>query len=94
MTKDKKVLQGRKRRRQLRVANFEREYEWKKRTITSIVKIRKQSERTVETNDSFLTPKERKNELLQRVNDGLSDVPISTNFTKIPMPGDEQHVVV
>lgn len=47
------------------------------------------------TNDSFLTPKERKNELLQRVNDGLNDVPISrTNFTwGIPMPGDEQHVI-
>ena len=28
----------------------------------------------LETNDSFLTPKERKNELLQRVNDGLNDV--------------------
>ena len=49
----------------------------------------------LETNDSFLTPKERKNELLQRVNDGLNDVPISrTNFTwGIPMPGDEQHVI-
>jgi methionine--tRNA ligase len=47
------------------------------------------------TSDSFLTPKERKNELLQRVNDGLNDVPISrTNFTwGIPMPGDEQHVI-
>ena len=49
----------------------------------------------LETNDSFLTPKERKNELLQRVNDGLNDVPISrTNFTwGIPMPDDEQHVI-
>jgi methionyl-tRNA synthetase len=49
----------------------------------------------LETNDSFLTPKERKNELLQRVNDGLNDVPISrTNFTwGIPMPGDEKHVI-
>jgi len=46
-------------------------------------------------NKEFLTPSTRRNEMIQRLGEGLNDVPISrTNFTwGIPMPNDEKHVI-
>jgi len=46
-------------------------------------------------NEQFLTPSARRNEMIQRLNEGLNDVPISrTNFSwGIPMPNDEKHVI-
>ncbi len=43
----------------------------------------------------FVRPAARRNEVLGRLGDGLSDVPMSrTNFTwGVPMPGDPKHVV-
>jgi methionine--tRNA ligase len=48
-----------------------------------------------EARPDFVRPAARRNEMLARLRDGLSDVPISrTNFSwGIPFPGDERHVI-
>jgi len=48
-----------------------------------------------ESNPTFVRPAARKNEILNRIKEGLQDVPVSrTNFTwGIPMPQDEKHVI-
>eukprot|EP00238_Polyblepharides_amylifera_P004550 CAMPEP_0196579280 /NCGR_PEP_ID=MMETSP1081-20130531/19828_1 /TAXON_ID=36882 /ORGANISM="Pyramimonas amylifera, Strain CCMP720" /LENGTH=546 /DNA_ID=CAMNT_0041898813 /DNA_START=231 /DNA_END=1871 /DNA_ORIENTATION=+ len=47
------------------------------------------------SNPDFIQPPGRRNELLNRIRGGLSDVPVSrTNFSwGVPMPGDEEHVI-
>ena len=46
-------------------------------------------------NPTFLTPTARRNEIINRLEEGLSDIPVSrTSFTwGIPMPGDDSHVI-
>jgi hypothetical protein len=48
-----------------------------------------------EAQPDFVQPPARRNEMLGRLREGLTDVPISrTNFSwGIPMPGDERHVI-
>ncbi len=48
-----------------------------------------------EAQPGFVSPPARRNEMLARLRDGLTDVPISrTNFSwGIPMPGDSRHVI-
>lgn len=48
-----------------------------------------------EEQPGFVRPAARKNEILNRIKDGLQDVPVSrTNFSwGIPMPTDEKHVI-
>ena len=48
-----------------------------------------------EDNPDFLTPSARRNEIINRLQEGLNDIPVSrTNFTwGITMPGDDSHVI-
>ncbi len=48
-----------------------------------------------EDNPYFLTPPARRNEIINRLQEGLNDIPVSrTNFTwGITMPGDDSHVI-
>jgi len=52
-------------------------------------------EALLEQHPEFVQPQARRNEMLGRLREGLTDVPISrTNFRwGIPMPGDERHVI-
>ena len=47
------------------------------------------------SNTNFVRPSTRKNEILNRIRDGLQDIPISrTNFSwGIPMPDNSEHVI-
>lgn len=58
-------------------------------------KFQKELEALHADNPEFLTPSARRNEMIQRLNEGLNDVPISrTNFKwGIKMPEDEKHVI-
>ncbi len=52
--------------------------------------------KTMETQPAFVQPAERRNEVMNRIREGLNDVPISRTGSSdwgIPVPGDPAHVI-